>query len=271
MKKQRSSDKKTLITYWVLRLFVILVMIRSLVQQNYDNVFTCLLTLLLFMIPTIVDKKFNIKLPTVLENVILIFIFAAEILGEISRFYILYPYWDTILHTVNGFLMGAIGVAMVDILNQSPRFHFNLSPLYVAVASFCFSMTIGVLWEFFEYAMDMLLKTDMQKDTVVAAISTVKLNPEGLNVPVLIKDIQKTVIEGSVNGVMTQTVVDGGYLDIGLYDTIEDLLVNCIGALIFSVIGGFYVKNRHGFVEGLIPKMKIREEIVSNQENSKEA
>ena len=104
----------------------------------------------LFLVSFFIDKKLNINLPTLLEIIILPFIFAAEILGEIQNFYGIIPYWDMILHTINGFLCGAIGFSLVDILNENKKLRFKLSPIYVALVAFCFSMTIGVMWEFFE-------------------------------------------------------------------------------------------------------------------------
>ena len=98
----------------------------------------------------------------------LLFIFSAEILGEISSFYVLFPFWDTTLHTLNGFLAAAIGFSLVDLLNRSDRVKFDLSPLFLSITAFCFSMTIGVLWEFFEFAMDQFFALDMQKDTIGA-------------------------------------------------------------------------------------------------------
>ena len=94
-----------------------------------------------------------------------------------------------------------------------------------------------MLWEFFEYAGDQLLHMDMQKDTVVHAISSVMLNPSGENVAVTISGIEDVAVNGVPLGL-------GGYLDIGLHDTMKDLFVNLIGAVVFSVIGYFYVKNR---------------------------
>jgi len=85
------------------------------------------------------------------------------------------------LHTLNGFLIGAIGFALIDILNRNEKVSINLSPLYVAVSAFCFSMTIGVLWEFFEYGMDVLFLKDMQKDTILNSVTSVLFNSEGLN------------------------------------------------------------------------------------------
>ncbi len=264
--KKKKSDKRKII-HVVLSVLVILVMIRQFFMGNYSNVFTCILTILLFTIPTFVDHRLNIKMPILLEVIILFFIFAAEIMGEIQSFYTIIPLWDTILHTINGFIMAAIGFAMIDILNQSPRIHITMSPWFVAFVTFCFSMTIGVLWEFFEYGMDRIFLTDMQKDWMVHDIASVLLNPSGLNDPITIKDVTRTVISGTIDGVPRDWVIDGSYLDVGLIDTMKDLIVNCIGAIVFSVFGFLYIKTRGKgrLVTSLIPKLKTREEIQETQ------
>lgn len=238
-------------------------MIRQFMMGNYNNVFTCILTILLFMIPTFVDRALKIKMPGLLEAIILVFIFAAEIMGEIQSFYTIIPLWDTILHTINGFIMAAIGFAMIDILNRSPSIHVTMSPWFVAFVTFCFSMTIGVLWEFFEYGMDRIFLTDMQKDWLVHNVSSVLLNPSGLNTPITIKDVTRTVISGTINGAPRDWVIDGAYLDIGIIDTMKDLIVNCLGAIVFSIFGFLYIKTRGKgrVVTSLIPKLKTREEI----------
>ncbi|MCI5892525.1 MAG: hypothetical protein MRZ66_03885 [Clostridiales bacterium] len=259
--------KQRQIIHLVLSILVVIVMIRQFFLGNYNNVFVCVMTLVLFMIPAFVDRHLNIRLPLALEAVIMFFIFAAEILGEIQSFYTIIPYWDTILHTINGFMMAAIGFAMIDILNQDPHFHINLSPLFVAFVAFCFSMTIGVLWEFFEYTADQFFLTDMQKDWLVGNVSSVLINPSGLNDPILIKDVTKTVISGTIDGVPQDWVINNAYLDLGLIDTMKDLIVNCIGAVVFSVIGLIYIKNRgrNRFVASFIPQLKTEEEIEATE------
>ena len=241
--------------YQVLRLLVVLVMVAQFFNRNFENVFLCILTLILFMLPSFIERKIRIDLPDTLEVIILLFIYAAEILGEIRAYYITFPYWDTMLHTLNGFLCAAIGFSMLDILNRNERFSFSLSPLYLALMAFCFSMTIGVLWEFFECTMDVFFHLDMQKDTVVHAIGTVMLDPTGGNVPQHIKGITDVIV---VTADGTQRSLGlGGYLDIGLNDTMKDLFVNFIGALVFSVIGYFYVKSRGKgrFARRFIPRL----------------
>ena len=133
-------------------------------------------------------------MPDGLEIAIYLFIFSAEILGEINNFYGIIPYWDTMLHTINGFLATAVGFSLVNLLNNNST-HINLSPFYLCLVAFCFSMTIGVLWEFFEYGMDKTFNMDMQKDRVVSQISSVNLNEEKKNEAVTIKNIEKTLSE----------------------------------------------------------------------------
>ncbi|MBS5703358.1 MAG: hypothetical protein KHW93_05920, partial [Butyricicoccus pullicaecorum] len=104
-----------------LSLLVLATLIRQAFLHNYEGVFMCVLTLLLFGVPNFIERRTGIDLPTLLEGIIYCFIFAAEILGEVNSFYTRLPYWDTMLHTINGFLMAAIGFALVDIFNRSER------------------------------------------------------------------------------------------------------------------------------------------------------
>ena len=237
MKEQLKKDKAVFIIYIILRAIVIAVGVLEFLRQDYQGVFYCILTLILLMIPSFVEHRFKVELPTGLEITVLVFIFAAEILGELACYYLTIPCWDTMLHTTNGFVCAAIGFSLVDILNRDNKIKFNLSPLFMAVVAFCFSMTVGVIWEFYEFGSDNLLGTDMQKDTVINIIRSVDLNAAGKNVPVVIENIKDVTVNGMNLGM-------GGYLDIGLYDTMEDLFVNFIGAVIFSFIGFFYVKKR---------------------------
>ena len=213
-----------------------------------------MLTLVLFLLPTIFERRLKIDLPDTLEIVIMLFIFAAEILGEIRAFYTTFQGWDTMLHTINGFLCAAIGFCLVDMFDRNERFSLTLSPVFMAIVAFCFSMTIGVLWEFFECVMDQLVLLDMQKDTVLSSISSVMLDPTGGNTPVTIKGITDVIVVA--NGEQIPLGV-GGYLDVGILDTMKDLVVNFVGAVVFSFIGYFYVKGRGKgrFARRFIPRV----------------
>ena len=237
--------------YLVMRLIVLASLVSAILRQEYESAFVCVLVLFLFMLPFFIQKNFGICLPSTLEIIILLFIFAAEILGELQSYFIQYPYWDTMLHTTNGFLCAAVGFSLIDILNRDAKIKFTLSPVYVALAAFCFSMTIGVLWEFFEFGMDRLFHMDMQKDTIVHTISSVMLDSTNSNIPITIDGITSVAVNGRDLGFT-------GYLDIGLYDTMEDLFVNFIGATVFSVIGYFYLKHRGEgkFAKAFIPTIE---------------
>lgn len=256
-KEETKENKKKVITvYVVLRFLVLITLIRQIILGNWHSVFICVLTLILFMVPSIIEKSMKIKLPDTLEALIFLFIFSAEILGEIHNFYGNIPYWDSLLHVINGFVAAAVGFSLIDILNDHERFHIHLTPIFVALVAFCFSMTIGILWEFFEYSVDNILTKDMQKDTVVQKIATVKLHPEGKNIPVVIDNIEYTEIYArNSDGELEKTVIEGGYLDIGLIDTMKDLIVNFIGATVFSIFGLLYIKNRdkYKFAEQFLP------------------
>ena len=248
------KEKKAVTAVYIfLRTSVVLVMLAQIFNRNFENVFLCVLTLFLFAMPSLLERKLDIDLPNTLEIIILLFIYAAEILGEIGAYYVTFPYWDTVLHTMNGFLCAAIGFSLLDILNRTSRVRFHLSPLYLAIVAFCFSMTVGVVWEFFECIMDQLFFLDMQKDSIVHTIGTILLDPTGGNHPVVLRNITDVIIVQSDG---TQTALGlGGYLDIGLLDTMEDLFVNFIGALLFSIIGYFYIRSRGKgkFVKRFIP------------------
>lgn len=263
LKLELSEHRSSFMVYCILRVIVILVMILQILNKNYENVFLCILTLLLLIVPSFIQLTFRVELPTTLEIIILLFIFSAEILGEISHFYLIFPFWDTILHTMNGFLAAAIGFSLVDLLNKSEKIQFELSPLFTAIVAFCFSMTIGVIWEFFEFSMDTFFGMDTQKDTIIQTIHSVSLNPQGTMTT--ISNIKNVVIDG-------QTLNIQGYLDIGLIDTMEDLFVNFIGATVFSFFGFFYTKyqGKGNFAKRFIPKRKEKNKdflkIVRNRE-----
>ena len=253
--RQALRSKKTVtVIYLDCRALVIATLVLQFLNGNFENVFLCGLTLVLFTLPTVIERRIKIDLPDTLEIIILLFIFAAEILGEIQAYYTIFKGWDTMLHTLNGFLCAAIGFSLVDLLNRNERFSLSLSPAFMSIVAFCFSMTIGVLWEFFECGMDQLLLLDMQKDAVVHEISSVMLDPAGRNTPTVIRGITDVIVVANGEEISLGL---GGYLDIGLLDTMKDLFVNFIGAAVFSWIGYFYVKSRGQgrFASRFIPKV----------------
>lgn len=247
----KDNRKGVLVVYLLLRFLVILVMVRQIFLHNYWNAFLCILVLIQFLIPYFITKKLKIELPSIFEIIILLFIFSSEVLGEIQNFYGVFKHFDTVLHTLNGFLCAAVGFSLIDLCNNNSE-KFNLSPLYLTIVAFCFSMTIGVLWEFLEYSIDKVMLSDMQKDKLVTKISSVWLNPDGKNKAIIVDNINKTIIYSDSG----ETVIEGGYLDLGLNDTMKDLIVNFVGAVVFSIFGYLYVINRDKYkiAEKFMPK-----------------
>lgn len=240
IKALKYADKKTLTVYIILRILVILCLIRELMLGEYQNALLCILSLTLFLLPAFIEKTFKVELPTILEINILIFIFAAEILGEINNFYGTFNNFDAILHTVTGFLSASVGFSLIYLLNNNIE-SFNISGIFVALVAFCFSMTIGVIWEFFEFKMDCYFNLDMQKDTYVSKINTVMLDETNSNKVVTINNIDRVILYDENNKELAKL---NGYLDIGIIDTMGDLTVNFIGAFIYSVFGYLYIKNK---------------------------
>lgn len=238
--RKKKEEPAAFWTYVVLRFIVILILIRCILRGDIESAFVCVLVLVIYLLPQFVENRLNIDIPTTLEVVIFVFVFAAEILGELQSYFIKYSNWDTILHTSSGFLCAAVGFSLVDLLNRSDNVKVQLSPGYLAITAFCFSMTIGILWEFIEFSADRLFLLDMQKDTIVNQISSVSLDPTNSNISITVKGIKDVIL---VTDSREQALGLGGFLDIGLYDTMEDLFVNFVGAVVFSVVAFFECKS----------------------------
>ena len=266
--EQIRTNKKAYYVYITLLVLTGLFVARSVATGQWESVFVGLLAFLLYFIPPFVEKAAKVELPTALEILAFVFVFCAQILGELENFYIRFPIWDTLLHTVCGFMFAAFGFCLLDILNKGKVNKFDMTPYFMAFLAFCFSMTIGVCWEFIEFGIDRIFLVDMQKDFILKDLYTVTLDPTANNKVIAVKDIVSTVITTADGQVITLE----GYLDVGLADTMKDLLVNFIGAVVFSVIGFFYVKKRGKgkFARQFIPESRSRGETdgVVEQENA---
>ncbi len=249
------EHKALFFVYLLLRLSVVLILIAQLMNGEWENAFYCVLALVLMLIPSFIETNWHIDIPDALEIVVLFFIYAAEILGELRAYYVNVPFWDTMLHTITGFLAAAVGFSLCDIFNRNENIKFSLSPFFLAFVAFCFSMTVAVCWEFFEFSADQLFGADMQKDRIIHTINTVELDETRTNKVVTISGITEVYFEDG------QALGLGGYLDIGLIDTMKDLIVNFAGAVAFSFIGYFYTKSRGEgrFARLFIPTVKYKE------------
>ncbi|MBQ9784509.1 MAG: hypothetical protein IJW29_03310 [Clostridia bacterium] len=236
--KKVRANKISFSIYVLMGLITVSVIVFAIIDRNYESIFTAVLSLILFLIPTFVEESFRIKLPMVLEIIAVLFVFCANILGEIAEFYTRIPFWDDMLHYVSGFIFAAFGFALVDILNRNRNVEFHLSPIFMSLMALCFSVTVGVVWEFFEFSVDYFLHMDMQKDTVITNIFSALLNENGQS-PFPIEDVTKTVITTADGEVYTVQ----GYLDVGLFDTMKDLFVDFAGAFLFCTFGYFYSSN----------------------------
>ncbi|MBM1153695.1 hypothetical protein JQC73_12365 [Enterococcus durans] len=256
MNGTKTAGRVTHGIYILLRAIVTIMLVDQLIQQNMGNTFLLLLTLVLFEIPYLLEKILKIQIPNMLEIILISFIFSSTVLGELSDFYGYFSMWDTFLHALSGFLAGGVGFSLVYLLNKNTK-TMNLTPLLLAIVSFCFSMTVGVAWEFVEFSADHLFQLDMQKDTLVQQINSVELSKDG-NTVHTIPNIEKTEVGYKTDDGKSETyTISGGYLDIGIMDTMKDLFVNFIGALTFSIFGYLYSRNdyrKFTFIRNFIPR-----------------
>ncbi len=156
------------------------------------------------LLPSIVAKKFKIVIPSSMVIAYAAFLYAAVYLGDIHRMYFIIPQWDTILHTLSGVMLGMLGFTLVSFLNKTDRVPVVLSPAFVAVFTFCFSVALGALWEVYEFTMDQFLNMNLQR----------------------------YALEHGADHIGRTAVVD----------TMTDLIVCCIGALVFAVISYLNLK-----------------------------
>ncbi len=213
-----------------LRILVFPVLIRQILVGKVGYVYLCVLTLMLMELPGWVEDRLGLRIPALMEGLILLFLFSSEILGEIRGCYVRFSCWDVLLHGFSGFLFASIGWILPELLGQQGRVNTVVQVLF----ALCFSVTIGVVWEFLEWGVDSFFGLDMQKDTVVTALRSVCLDPRGGNGVGVIGQIRETVVllaDGS-----RRVLGLNGYLDVGLQDTMGDLLVDLAGALVFAAL-----------------------------------
>lgn len=253
-----TANKKVVRVYVLFRAIAVFMLINQISMQRWGDAFLLVVTLVLFAIPQLVERVFKIEIPNLLEFIIISFIFSSTILGELSDFYSYFKIWDTALHTLNGFLAAGVGFSLVYLLNKNAQ-GIDLNPLFLAIVTFCFSMTVGVMWEFFEYSADHWMNLDMQKDRIVQQINSVSIGEKNNSLN-HIENIQRTVIESKDDsGNIVKTVINDGYLDIGIIDTMKDLFVNLLGAIVFSVLGylySYHERKKYRFVRNFIPQKK---------------
>jgi hypothetical protein len=149
------------------RLLLLGAIIGNVLTDNWLNLFTSLLTLALTYLPIFLKDKNYIYIPPSFQLIILAFIFASLYLGELNEYYLKFWWWDIMLHTLSGVILGFIGFALIYILNKDTKVNLALSSLFIAIFSFTFAVSVGVLWEIFEFTMDWVFGLNMQKSGLV--------------------------------------------------------------------------------------------------------
>lgn len=230
----QKTNKFALIVFVVIFGLSLAALGKSIVLGDFMKIGLSFVALILYFVPLFVNQILRIQMPILLEIVYYLFIFASLILGEVFAFYGPFPFWDVILHFLSGFIFTGVGFSLVQILTKNKE-----AKILAMLFSFCFSITIGTLWECIEFTFDMAVQTDAQKDAHISQIATITLQRDGGNQPVLVEDIIGTDLHLKNGEIAT---IDKGYLDIGLIDTMKDLLVNLLGSILFLIPATFYLK-----------------------------
>lgn len=218
MKFQKYNKRKTFIFWTVLILLVLSIFYAiymlsiapsGVAENEYDRVksdyilmiLQCITGCIVIFLPSKVEHRFRIDIPDIMEIMYFLFLFCAIYLGEVRNFYYKIPYWDLILHCFSAAMLGALGFLIVQFFNNTEKLNIQLSPFFVALFAFCFAVTCGTVWEIYEFLADDLLGTNMQK--FITANGTILIGHEAIS------------------------------------DTMEDVIVDAIGALVVTTIGYF--------------------------------
>lgn len=182
------------------------------VKSDYVLMFIqCLLGIVVMFLPSFFERKLKIEIPSNMYIIFIIFLYCAIYLGEVRSFYYSIPFWDTILHTFSGAMLGALGFSFVNLLNDNEKVTLHMSPLFIALFALCFAVSLGVLWEIYEFSFDGFLALNMQKFALENGTPLVGRN--------------------------------------ALQDTMKDLIVDMIGAFIISLMGYIALKNKKKWLE----------------------
>ena len=246
------GNKAAFAVFVCLWLSTLAVLVSGVLDGRWDRVFTGALCLTLFLIPPVIERSFSLQFPAALEISAYLFVFCAGVFGEIGDFYLRFPAFDSILHAANGFLFAGFGFCLFSLFEKKCAVRALPSPAYQSFTAFCFSGTVGVFWEIFEFCADRFLYTDMQKDTLLTSIRSVLIAGQDGGM-LRVENITQVEI-GTADGA---SYTLPAYLDVGLFDTVKDLAVNLWGALAFCLIGYLYLKRRRmAIVAAFIPRVR---------------
>ena len=180
-------------------------------SDYYLRLLQCILGLIGFFLPNIIERKLDIKIPNNMILIYIVFLYCAIILGEMRNFYYQVKHWDTILHTFSGGMLGSLGFSIVSLLNNSEKITMKLSPAFVSLFAFCFAVTLGVFWEVYEFTFDGILGINMQK--------------------FMLEDGTQLIGRAA------------------LFDTMKDLIVDMVGAFIVSLSGYFFMNKEKDWLK----------------------
>ena len=178
----------------ILKLALLIGAVLSFVGGHLEAAVVTLGIFTITFLPIFLGSRFKVKIPPIFDLLAVIFIFASLFLGEVRGYYVRFWWWDLVLHTSSGFLLGILGFLLVYVLNEKEELDLDLNASFVALFAFAFAISFGVFWEIFEYFMDAMFGTNMQKS--------------------------------------------------GLQDTMWDLIVNSMGALVISILGWWYLREK---------------------------
>lgn len=227
----------TKLVYFLLQLSILVILAASIINLFFTpddvervimNIALCVGALITINIPAFIQRRFKIYIPSILQLVAVLLIYAHFILGEIFRAYDHLMWFDKTLHTLNGLAFALLGFSMINLLNNSGDQYKKLSPFFVSLFSFCFCLAVSYVWELFEFMMDSAFKLNMQrwKDGLVDVGTGVNAYTQGT----------------------------------GLVDTMIDMLVMMLGGALVSVIGYISLKTK----KDLFNKLLLRK--ISNYE-----
>ncbi len=257
IKKKNVGNK---ILYYLLQVLTLMTAIASLVmyivkreglETTANQIFMCVMALICINIPAFLEKKFKFYIPNYISIILYVFIFAHYVLGEVLRVYDHSIVFDKILHTTSGVIMSFIGFSFIFMLNKINPEKMKLSPFFIVLFTFCFTMTTEYVWELFEYSADRLLDLNMQR-------------------------WQDGITETLENGSVISSVPYGS----GLKDTMGDMAVNilgCLGVCVYALVG---MKLKPDWFDGkliltdhqidALAAQKASEDLVLNTENNDE-
>lgn len=178
----------------------------------------CFLGLVVINLPALLAKRFRFEIPMVFYGMYIIFLYCAIFLGEVRSFYYIIPGWDSILHGFSSLMLGFFGFMVITILNRDEHVMMHLSPLFAAVFAFCFALTIGSIWEIYEFSFDGILGLNMQK--FMTSDGTLLLGHEALA------------------------------------DTMKDIIIDTMGALTASTVGFFAAKKDRNWIRPKLTDME---------------